>query len=251
MGVRDIVKIDKEKCNGCGKCIRACAEGAIQLIDGKAVLVRDDYCDGLGACLGSCPQDAITIEKRNAAEFDEKAVEQHLASSQKSSPAPDLPCGCPGSMSKSFSQKPAAAKSVSPSADIMDNPADSQLTHWPVQLMLISPNAPYFQGADLLFAADCVPFALSDFHSRFLSGKKLVVGCPKLDDTSIYVEKLAQMLKACNLNSLTVLHMEVPCCSGITRIAKEAVSVSGVAMAFKDVTVGLQGDVLKVEVIKP
>jgi len=237
MAVRNIVKIDESKCNGCGFCATACAEGAIQILDGKAKLVSDSYCDGLGACLGHCPQDAITIEPREAAEFDEQAVKAHLGhDTKKAEPV----FACPGLAARQFRPEPTAQRSG-------EQAVPSQLSHWPVQLKLVSPTAPYFADADLLLVADCVPFAMGDFHERFLKGRSVAVGCPKLDDVDYYVEKLAQILQAGNLRSLTVVHMEVPCCSGLTRVAREAIASSGRRMYFEDVTVSLRGEVLRSE----
>lgn len=239
MALRNIVRIDEEKCNGCGQCIDACAEGAIEIIDGKAKLISEIYCDGLGACLGECPQDAITIEQREAEDFDEAATEAHL---QTTGEKPEQGFQCPGSMMRDLGKKP---KPVS--ADAGD--AESQLSHWPVQLKLVSPDAPYFKNAHLLLAADCVPFALADFHSRLLVGKSLVIGCPKLDDPQLYAEKLAAIIKAGSLTGLTVVHMEVPCCFGLIRIATEAVALSGVDITIEDITVGVQGDIIKTEAL--
>ncbi|MFC1781992.1 ATP-binding protein [Planctomycetota bacterium] len=245
MAIRNIVKIDEEKCNGCGECVIACAEGAIEIIDGKAKLVSEIYCDGLGACLGHCPQDAIIIEQREAAEFDEEATEEHLAQAKKpqkipipSAPAEPMECGCPGVMAKTFEKKPAPALDS-------DSQTPSQLGQWPVQMMLVSPDAPYFKNADLLWAADCVPFAMADFHQRFLAGRAVAVGCPKLDNVEFYIEKLAKIIQNNSLKSLTVVHMEVPCCFGMSHIAKEAVARSGVELTFEDITVDLRGNIIK------
>jgi Pyruvate/2-oxoacid:ferredoxin oxidoreductase delta subunit len=244
MSVRNIVSIDESKCNGCGLCVTACAEGAIQLVGGKARLVSETYCDGLGACLGHCPQGAIAIEQRESAEFDEHAVKKHLASQQKPSMPETVAEGfvCPGMRQQSL-RKPAAvtAAGVVPAALGV---AASELTHWPVQLKLISPAAKCLQGADLLLVADCVPFAMGDFHARFLRDHSIVIGCPKLDDSEFYAQKLAEILLTARPKSLTVIHMEVPCCSGLTRIAQRAIGHSGVSMAFDDVTISLQGEVL-------
>jgi len=236
MVMRNIVKIDEQKCNGCGQCVDACAEGAIEIIDGKAKLINDIYCDGLVACIGHCPQDAITIEQREAAQFDEEESKKTLAEKENQQQQSDF--ACPGMMAKNLrdNAEPTDPGSVS---------IPSQLSHWPVQLKLVSPNAPYFANADLLLVADCVPFAMGDFHNRFLKDHSIVVGCPKLDDSQFYIEKLAQILKTNNLNSLTVIHMEVPCCSGLTHIVKEAIANSGVEIAFEDITIGLRGDVLE------
>jgi NAD-dependent dihydropyrimidine dehydrogenase PreA subunit len=240
MVLRNIVKIDEEKCNGCGQCVDACAEGAIKLIDGKAKLVSEVYCDGLGACIGHCPQDAITIEQREADQFNEEAVKAHLAKAQKGPSQTDFVC--PGTMAKQLRDKGKAVNGFSA--------VPSQLAHWPVQLKLVPPNAPYFAGADLLLVADCVPFAMGDFHNKFLKEHSVVVGCPKIDNADFYVEKLAQIIKANKLNSLTVLHMEVPCCFGLTHIARKAIEAASVKMTFEDITVDLRGNVSKTETIE-
>ena len=240
MVLRNIVKIDEEKCDGCGLCVNACAEGAIKIIDGKAKLVSEIYCDGLGACIGQCPQDAITIEKREADEFDEHATKEHLAKEKDAQPQSDFVC--PGMMTQKLREK--ADTDKSDTAEV-----SSQLSHWPVQLKLVSPNAPYFANADLLLVADCVPFAMGDFHNKFLKDRSIVVGCPKLDDSEFYIEKLAAILKANKLKSLTVVHMEVPCCFGLTHIARKAITSSGVKMPFEDVTIDLQGNVNKTDTI--
>ena len=236
MVMRNIVKIDEEKCDGCGQCVDACAEGAIEIIDGKAKLVSEVYCDGLGACIGHCPQDAITVEQREADEFDEEATRTHLAEQKSSQQQSDFVC--PGMMAEEIREK---GKPVEPGAASVP----SQLRHWPVQLKLVSPHARYFANADLLLVADCVPFAMGDFHSRFLKDNSIVVGCPKLDDAEFYIEKLAAILKANQLNSLTVIHMEVPCCFGLTQIAKKAILQANVNLSFEDITVALDGSVSK------
>lgn len=241
MVLRNIVKIDEEKCDGCGRCAEACAEGAIKIIDSKAKLISEVYCDGLGACIGHCPQDAITIEKREAAEFDEKATKVHLAKQQKTEKRSGFVC--PGMKARALREK-SNGKNGSKAA------ISSQLSHWPVQLKLVSPQAPYFANSDLLLVADCVPFAMGDFHSRFLREHSVVVGCPKLDNAEFYIEKLAKILEVNKLSSLTVVHMEVPCCSGLTHIARQAIARSGAKMPFKDVTIDLRGNVAKTEIIK-
>ena len=240
MAIRNIVKIDEDKCNGCGQCVDACAEGAIEIIDGKAKLVSEVYCDGLGACIGHCPEDAIIVEQRESAEFDEEATKQHLAEQAKSRKQDAF--ACPGVAAKQLREK--AELCGGDKADVA-----SQLTHWPVQLKLVPPNAPYFADADLLLAADCVPFAMGDFHNRFLAGRSIAIGCPKLDDAQSYVEKLAEILKANKLESLTVVHMEVPCCFGLTEIAKRAVALAGVDLSFEDITVALDGGIGKTETV--
>jgi len=236
MVLRNIVKIDENKCNGCGLCVKACAEGAIKLINGKAKLVSETYCDGLGACLGHCPQDAITIEQRQADDFDEKATKAHLAQINNTAFV------CPGLSMKTFD---------APAPDNSKGPAASQLTHWPVQLKLVSPQAPYFADAHLLLVADCVPFAMGDFHNTLLRGKSIVIGCPKLDDARFYIEKLADILRSNKLKALSVIHMTVPCCHGLTHIASEAMKLAGQKMIFEDITISLEGGIEKVEIIHP
>lgn len=234
MVLRNIIKIDEEKCNGCGKCVAACAEGAIQLIEGKAKLLSEVYCDGLGACIGDCPMDAITIEQREAEEFNEEEVKKHLSQDKKEDNSEGFIC--PGLMSFDLSKPDKPAPS-----DSQDS--QSQLSHWPVQLKLVSPLAAYFKNSDLLVVADCVPFAVADFHNRFLSGKSVVVGCPKLDDSQYYIEKLAEIIKTNDLNSLTVVHMEVPCCSGMVNVVKQAITLSGSKIGYKDITVNINGTI--------
>ncbi|HUW19083.1 MAG TPA: 4Fe-4S binding protein [Sedimentisphaerales bacterium] len=239
---RNIVKIDEDKCNGCGLCVNACAEGAIKIVDGKAKLISEVYCDGLGTCIGHCPQDAITVETRQAAEFDREATKNHLAEELKAKTQTDFVC--PGLMAKELKKK-GEQPGAGPAANI-----PSQLSHWPVQLKLVSPHAPCFADADLLLVADCVPFAMGDFHNRFLKDHSIVIGCPKLDNAEFYIKKLAEILKANRLKSLTVIHMEVPCCFGLTHIAREAIARSRVEMAFEDVTIDLHGNVSKTQAIK-
>ncbi len=238
MVLRNIVKIDEEKCDGCGQCVNACAEGAIKIINGKAKLISEIYCDGLGACLGHCPKGAITIEKKEAVEFDEQATKKHLAEQQQDKFQDNLVC--PGMMAAKLRDKTDGAGSAE---------VPSQLTHWPVQLKLLSPAAPCFADADLLLVADCVPFAMGDFHNKFLKDHSVAVGCPKLDNPEFYIEKLAAILQANKLGSLTVIHMEVPCCFGLTHIARQAITRSGVKMPFNDVTIDLRGGVSKVQTI--
>ncbi len=223
MAVRNIVKIDRENCNGCGACVTACAEGAIAIIDGKAQLISEVYCDGLGACLGHCPQGAITMEQRQTSD-------------------PETPCMCPGLISKDFR----AAGTGAQAGDV-----SSQLRQWPVQLRLLAPTASYLQRADLLLVADCVPFALGDFHARLLKEHAVAVGCPKLDDAASYIDKLKTMIRTNDFSSLTVVHMEVPCCSGLMRIAREAIRQSGVSLPFEDIMVSIRGRILQREIVQP
>jgi len=251
--LRKIVKIDEEKCDGCGLCIPECKEGALQIIDGKAKLISEVYCDGLGACLGHCPQGAISILEEQAEEFDENAVEQHLEKAQKApeqktpehtapEPAHRFPPehGCPGARIMSF----AAKKKSTPLGQAADeSEPESALAQWPVQLTLVPVAAPYLQGADLLIAADCVPFAYANFHNKLLEGKALLIACPKLDDTGPYVQKLARIFSECNPKSITVAHMEVPCCFGIVTVVQEAIRLSGKDIPVRDVTVSIQGEI--------
>lgn len=241
MNVRKIVQIDEEQCNGCGECIPNCAEGAIQLIDGKARLVKDIYCDGLGACLGTCPQDAITVVEREAEEFDEGAAMRHVRTleQRRAQHAHVAHAGCPGAALMNFGARDAADAGPADGAE----DAASALRQWPVQLMLIPPSAPFLDGADVLLAADCVPFAYAAFHSRLLRGKKLLVGCPKLDDAAFYAEKLAEILRLNDIRSLTVVHMEVPCCYGLVALTRRALAESGKSIPVEDVTIGVQGEV--------
>jgi Fe-S-cluster-containing hydrogenase component 2 len=236
MSLRNIVKIDETKCTGCGLCATACAEGAIRIVNGKAKLVSDTYCDGLGACLGHCPEGAITIEQREAADYDEQAVKVHLAHQNEPLFA------CPGMAMQQLT------RNESPEQDALAE-VPSHLGQWPVQLRLVSPTAPYFADSDLLLVADCVPFAIGDFHPRFLKGRSIAVGCPKLDDVQFHVDKFAEILRANRLHSLTVVHMEVPCCSGLAYIAREAIAQSGRPLHFQDVTISLRGEVIRTETI--
>ena len=231
--LRRIIRIDEEKCNGCGACAKACHEGAIEMVNGKARLTREDYCDGLGDCLPACPADAITFEEREAPTYDESAV--RLAKEQKQQP---LPCGCPGTQSRSIRQQPADAV---PSAGIAGR---SQLSQWPVQIKLVPVNAPYFNGASLLIAADCTAYACGDFHDRFIRGRITLVGCPKLDEGD-YAEKLTRILAENDIRSVTVVRMEVPCCGGLENAVKRALQRSGKWIPWQVVTITTDGRVLE------
>jgi len=247
MGARKIVRIDEQLCDGCGQCVPSCAEGAIQIIDGKARLLDDKFCDGLGACLGECPQGAISIEEREAAEFDEAAVEEHL---KEQAPAARKPRplahahapggGCPGSQMLDLGQgRPAAL--AGPRGD----PAASALGHWPVKLKLVPPRAPFLDGADLLLTADCVPFAHPDLHRDVLPGNAVVIGCPKFDDHEDGLQRLTDILREANINSLTVVRMEVPCCGGYWHMAQEALAASGKDLPLRQVVIGVRGGILE------
>ena len=242
MATRKIVKIDEEKCNGCGLCIPNCVEGALQIVDGKAKLMSEKFCDGLGACLGHCPQDAITVIEREAEEFDEHAVEVHLHKQKQAQPKPEphpAPVfgACPSSRPMQF-KVPDARPQIGSTAR-----AVSRLAQWPVQLKLVPINAPYFQDADLLVAADCVPFAYANFHQDFIKGKVVVVGCPKLDDIQYYREKLTEIFKSNTIKSVTVPYMEVPCCFGLVKAAEDAIEASGKNIPFKKIKIGIRGEI--------
>ena len=258
---RKIVQIDEEKCNGCGICVNACHEGAIQMVDGKARLVSDIYCDGLGDCLGPCPTGAISIITRPAEAFDEAAVAKRME--ERKMEAGPLPCGCPGSMARELKKAPAAApiagcpgsislslKGAAPSSCSCDcgcdeaesaRPVESELMNWPVQLRLVPPAAPYLKGADILLAADCTAFAVPDFHQKYLKNKQVLIACPKLEDNEPQVVKLTEVLRAAQPASLTVLRMEVPCCGGLVRVAEQAVAWSGLNIPVRTVVVGVDG----------
>jgi len=236
MATRKIVRIDEEKCDGCGLCIPNCVEGALQIDNGKAKLISEKFCDGLGACLGHCPQDAIVIIEREAQDFDEKAVEVHLDKKHETQPQPVF-AGCPSSRTMHF--KVPDSRMEADSAI----PSVSMLSQWPVQLRLVPVNAPYFQNADLLIVADCVPFAYSNFHQDFLKGKALVVGCPKLDDIQYYKEKLSEIFKTNSIKSVTVPYMEVPCCFGLVKATEDAIAASGKKIPLKKVKIGIRGDI--------
>jgi ferredoxin len=236
MAIRKIVNIDENKCNGCGLCVPNCAEGAIKIIDGKAKLIAENLCDGLGACLGECPQGAITITEREADEFSETAVHARLNPHQHGGG------GCPGSRAMELNRQNNAAKAAAVSSGDIEVKIKPQLTQWPVQLMLVPDSAPYFENADLLITADCVPFAYPNYHLDLLKGKKVVVGCPKLDDIGYYVEKLTGILKNNRINSIMVAFMEVPCCGGIVRAAEAALEMSGKNIPLNKIRISINGE---------
>jgi ferredoxin len=271
MSKREIVNIDEEKCNGCGECIPNCHEGALRIIDGKARLVSDLFCDGLGACIGHCPEGAITIEVREAEPYDERKVmadmvkkgpatikahllhlKDHGATDlydagmdhlrENGIPVPDgvkgetLACGCCADQVKA---------QECPESEAPTDRRPSRLRTWPVQLHLVPPHAPYLKNADVLITADCVPFAYPEFHEDFLKGRVALVGCPKLDDASAYVQKLADVFSQNDIKSLTVVHMEVPCCFGLGRIVQKAMQISGKNIKFKDITISTKGEIME------
>ena len=239
--VRRIIEIDQELCNGCGACAAACHEGAIGMVNGKATLLRDDYCDGLGDCLPTCPTGAITFVEREAAAYDEEAVKAHMEARKAASgcsggcpgSAPQS-VGCPGSQSRPLTA-PAVTTPVSPVA--------SRLTQWPIQIKLLPVEAPFYDGAKLLIAADCTAFSRADFHERFMKGRITVIGCPKLDMVD-YSEKLTEIIRRNNIREVTVVRMEVPCCGGIQRAVETALQNSGKFIPWQVVTLGRNGTIL-------
>jgi ferredoxin len=227
--LRKIIKIDDELCDGCGNCLPSCAEGALEIVDGKARMIADFYCDGLGACLGECPTGALSIVEREANEFDEKAVEEHLAKQTVEEPRtmPMVSGGCPSAQPAAFEQ------------------SESALSHWPVQIMLVPPTAPFLKNADLLVVADCVPVTYPDFHRDFLKGRAVMMGCPKFDDAQHYIEKFSQICKVSGIKSITNVVMEVPCCSALPMIVKKGMELSGVAIPMEEVVISTRGKVLE------
>ncbi len=230
--IRKIIKIDEEKCNGCGACAAACHEGAIDMIDGKAKLVRENYCDGLGDCLPACPVDAISFEEREAPAYDEEAVKQ----AQLKKNADTLPCGCPGTQSKALKRE---TNSSVPKQSIQ-----SQLMQWPCQIKLVPVNALYFEDANLLIAADCTAYAYGNFHNEFMQNHITIVGCPKLDEGD-YADKLTQIIASNNIKSVKIVRMEVPCCGGIENAAKRAIQDSGKFIPWQVVTISTDGKIIE------
>jgi ferredoxin len=261
--IRDIIQIDEAKCNGCGECIPSCAEGALYLEGGKVKLRSDALCDGLGACLGECPQGALRVMKREAPGFDEGAVMAHQLKRTALAVAPELPAaeaattGCPGSRPRSFAAAMPTLVQMSGRARlsiVADAPppgpavvpqGGSRLGQWPVQLQLIPAHAPFLRGADLLVTADCVPFAYAGFHGEFLAGRRVLVGCPKLDDVAAYAAKLEDLFRRAGPKSVTVLKMEVPCCAGIAAATRQALKRSGVPSPLEVVTIGIAGTIVQ------
>lgn len=225
---RKIVEINQDKCNGCGLCVDACHEGAIELIHGKARLVGEEYCDGLGDCLPECPTGAITIVEREVKPYDEAAVEQRKAAQTK------LPCGCPGTAARQFAPKNNQATGEIP----------SELGQWPVQLHLLNPYAPYFQGANLLVAADCAAFAYGNFHRDFIRDRVVAIGCPKLDDIQAYLEKLTTIFLVNEVANVTVVRMQVPCCGGIVKVVQAALAEAGRQIPYREVIIDTQGNII-------
>lgn len=238
--LRQIIKIDEDKCVGCGLCANACQEGAIGMVDGKAKLLRDDYCDGLGNCLPVCPTNAISFEQREAAAFDKKAVEENQAKAKESA---NLGCGCPGTNSKSIKRKP--IEDAQPAQNVNTNTnVQSQLNQWPVQISLVPVNAPYFDNAHLLIAADCTAYAYGNFHNEFIKNRITIIGCPKLD-VEDYTDKLTAIIKENNIKSVTIVRMEVPCCAGIANASINALQNSGKMIPWSLVTISTDGQIIE------
>jgi Pyruvate/2-oxoacid:ferredoxin oxidoreductase delta subunit len=238
---RKIIEIDKDKCDGCGDCVISCAEGALVVVDGKAEVISDNLCDGLGACLGECPRGALKIIEREAEAFDEEAVEEHLSGYEcDRAQQKHMPCGCPSSQIQSFSQCSQANQPVQQSTGGL-----SALTHWPVQIRLVPPDAPFLKGADLLVVADCVPVAFPGLHQNFLQGKTVMIGCPKFDDTESYIDKFAAIFQTAGIKSITTMVMEVPCCSGLPMIVKKGLEKAGRRIPSTEVVVSTRGAILE------
>ncbi len=244
---RNIIQIDEELCNGCGQCVTGCAEGALEIIDGKAKLVSEVYCDGLGACIGECPTGALKIIQRDAEDFDEEAVEERLktvTASQKQETG-KMPCGCPSSNIRTFA--PGSCSCDEANEPVVGHSRGSELTHWPVQIRLVPPTAPFLKNADLLVAADCTGFAYPDLHRELLKGKTLLIGCPKFDDARAYIEKFAEIFSAASVKSVTIAVMEVPCCSGLPEIVKMGMKMAGKQIPVEKIVISGQGQILRRE----
>jgi len=242
--MRKIVEIDDELCDGCGQCELACAEGAIQIINGKARVVSDTYCDGLGACLGECPNGALRIIEREAEEFDEKAVEEYLKSKPQAQVPPELTlaCGCPSTQIQSFSPLAPCHEANEPGVHVG---TESALSHWPVQIRLVPPTAPFLKGAHLLVAADCTPVAYPNFHQDFIRGRAVMVGCPKFDDAQAYIDTFADIFRTADVKDVTVVVMEVPCCQGLPVIISKGMEMAGKRIPMDLVVVSTRGEVIE------
>jgi ferredoxin len=240
---RKIIEIDEERCTGCAECVPSCAEGAIEIVNGKARLMAEKYCDGLGACLGECPSDALRIVEREAEEFDEGAVDEHLKKvlQSRKEPEPVMACGCPSSQIQSFQPSKAGRKVDEPE---VPGEAASVLSHWPIQIRLVPPTAPFLKGADLLVVADCVPVAHPNFHRQFLPGKVVLMGCPKFDDAEEYINKFSEIFKIADVRSLTVLDMEVSCCSALPMIVRRGMASAGKEIPIQEIVIGRRGSII-------
>jgi len=249
--MRKIIEIDEDKCTGCGQCIVACAEGALELVDGKARVVGDIYCDGLGACIGECPEDALKIIEREAEAFDEAAVEKLLetkkadASEATESHEKAMACGCAGTMVQSFS----CANQEEADEDV--GALRSELGQWPIKLQLLGPQVAFLKDADLVLMADCTAVSFPDLHRKILRGHAVAIGCPKLDDLDAHINRLAEILEGAKPKSLTVVHMEVPCCRGFIYAAEKAIEKSGVNLPLRRIMIGIKGEILEQEELVP
>jgi ferredoxin len=261
MAKRKIVTVDEELCNGCGNCVTACAEGALQIVNGKAKLVKEQFCDGFGDCIGDCPTGALVIEVRESEEFDEEATKKHLKATQgkeavarmeaaaerhagAAGTEPPMHSGCPGSHMR-MNMKKGKSKAATPTGDLPRKVNESELNQWPIQIHLVQPGAPFFKHRELVVLSTCAPIASADAQWRFIRGRAVAVGCPKLDRTEPYAQKLGEILKEPSIPGVIVVRMEVPCCGGLTAIVKEAVELSGrTDLEFEEVVVGLNGEVL-------
>ena len=243
--MRKIIEIDEELCDGCGQCVPSCAEGSLEIVDGKARMVGENLCDGLGACLGECPTGALKIVEREAEEFDEEAVERHLAvkAVQDREDREVIPTGCPSAKLETFADMTACQGANEPAA--FEGDPETALSHWPVQIRLVPPTAPFLKGADLLVVADCVPVSFPTFHRDFLAGKAVTMGCPKFDDVQEYIDKFAQIFARAGIRSITTVVMEVPCCSGLPMIVKKGLEISGKQIPMEQVVISTRGKILE------
>jgi Fe-S-cluster-containing hydrogenase component 2 len=237
MVVRKLIEIDEDLCTGCGQCVTSCAEGALEIVNGKAKVVRDRFCDGLGACIGECPEGALKIVERDVAEFDEAAVKEHMTEKAKHEKRRHIiGTSCPSAQPQILRTKHHAGSTKE---------RESLLGQWPIQLMLVPETAPFLRDKELVVLADCAAVAYANLHERFIGGKAIVMGCPKFDNAQIYLKKLVGMIKNGGIKGLTVVHMEVPCCFGLQKIVEEAVSASGTMIPFHEIVVGIRGDILE------
>lgn len=245
--IRKIVEIDEELCDGCGECAIACAEGALEIRDGKARLIKESYCDGLGACLSGCPRGAVRVIERDSDEFDPEEVEVHLKNleqqkTQEAAKETPSPCGCPSSRIQTFLQGHPAQKAQTPA---QLNESASELSHWPIQIRLVPPTAPFLKGADLLVVSDCAPVAFPNFHAKFVKGKAVLLGCPKFDNAQEYIQKFSEIFRTADIRSVTVIDMEVPCCSALPIIVQKGMKESGKEIPIEEITISVRGEILK------
>ena len=248
--VRKIIQIDEQLCDGCGLCVPDCAEGSLEIIDGKAKLVAEKLCDGLGACLGSCPTGALRIIEREADGFDEEAVEEFLAqkkAAEAQAPQPQMDCGCASTHIKTFEAPTSSllADAKRPAPMVIGPASESLLTHWPIQIRLIPPHAPFLKGADILVAADCTAVSVPGFQEKYLEGKVVMMGCPKFDDAQSYLDRFAEIIDTCNLRSITILIMEVPCCAAMSMIIKRALEKASESVPVEQITISTRGQELE------